>query len=76
MAREGPYHTVDRSLTAQLFQDFGSTSETITRFTDRDIEDELVNAQLTHRVGALVFAFRHLVEELTIETECVLVEYA
>ena len=52
--------TVDGSLTTQLLQDFGSTSETITRFADGDVEDELVNAQLTHGVGALVFAFRHL----------------
>ena len=65
----GKFHTVDGSLTTQLLKHFGSTSETITRFANRNIENELVDAQLTHRIRALVFAFRHLVVELTIETE-------
>ena len=56
----GKGHTVDGSLTTQLLQDFGSTSETITRFADGNVEDELVDAQLTHGVGALVCAFCHL----------------
>lgn len=52
--------TVDGSLTGQLFQHFGGTSETITRFTDGDVQDEFVDTQLAHGIGALVVAFRHL----------------
>ena len=61
--------TVDWSLTTQLLKHFGSTSEAITGLANGDVENEFVNSQLAHSVGALVFAFRHLVEELTIETE-------
>jgi hypothetical protein len=58
--REEGCHTVDRSLTAQLFQYFRSTGQSVARLADRDVQDQLVDAQLTHRVGALVIAFRHL----------------
>jgi hypothetical protein len=60
MQSVGGKHTVDGSLTGQLFQHFGGTSETITRFTDGDVQDELVDTQLAHGIGALVVAFRHL----------------
>jgi len=50
---------VDRSLTRQLFQHLCSTGETIARLADRDVQDELVDAQLPHGVRALVVAFRH-----------------
>ena len=66
--------TVDRCLTAQLFEHLRRSCETITRLSDRDVQNQLVDSQLPHRVGALVFAFRHLdlcvkMMGLTIETE-------
>ena len=36
----------NRRLTRQLFQHLGGTSETVTRLTDRDVDDELVNLEL------------------------------
>lgn len=59
------FHTVDRGLTAQLFEHLCSTGESVTRFADRDVKHELLDAQLAHRVGALVISFRlHLVREI------------
>jgi hypothetical protein len=69
--------TVDRSLTRQLLQHLRSTGQSIARLADGDVENELVDAQLSHGVGALVCAFRHLVYQmmgLTIETELWLCE--
>lgn len=43
--------TVDRSLTAQLLQHLGGTGQSVTRFTDRDVQDELLDAKLP--VGVL-----------------------
>lgn len=45
---------VDRSLTAQLFQHLGGTSQSVTRFTDGDVEDELLDAKLSHGVLGLL----------------------
>lgn len=42
--------TVDGSLTAQLLQDLGGTSQSVTRFTDGNVEDELLDAKLAHGV--------------------------
>ena len=50
--------TVNRGLTAQLLEHLSSTSESITRFADRNVEYELLDAQLAHGVGALVLSFR------------------
>lgn len=50
--------TVDWSLTTQLFKDFGGTSESVSRFADGDVEDEFLDPELPHGVGAFVFAFR------------------
>ena len=66
--------TVDRCLTAQLFEHLRRSCETITRLSDRDVQNQLVDSQFPHGVGALVFAFRHLdlcvkMMGLTIETE-------
>ena len=47
--------TVDGCLTTQLFEHFGSTSESITRFTDRDVKDKLLDAEFAHRVCGFVF---------------------
>jgi hypothetical protein len=44
---------VDGGLTAELFEHLGRTSETITRLANRDIEDELLDAELPHGVGGL-----------------------
>lgn len=52
------FHTVHRSLTAKLLQHLRGTSETVTGLADGDIQHELLNAQLAHRVLALVLAFR------------------
>lgn len=50
--------TVDRSLTAQLLEHLRSTSKSVTRLADTDVEHELLDAQLAHGVGALVLSFR------------------
>jgi hypothetical protein len=46
--------TVDGSLTAQLLQDLGGTGQSVTRFTDRDVEDELLDLELPHGVLGLL----------------------
>ena len=51
--------TVDRSLTAQLFQHLRSTGQSVTRLSDRDVEDELLDAELLHGVAALLSGFGH-----------------
>jgi len=43
-------HTIDWSLTAELFKHFGSTSESITRFADRNVQDQLVDTEFPHGV--------------------------
>jgi len=48
---------VNGSLTAQLLEHFGGTGESVTRFTDRDVEDEFLDAQLPHWVAGLVALF-------------------
>jgi hypothetical protein len=50
--------TVNRSLTAQLLEHLSSTGKSVTRLADRDVEHELLNAQLAHGVGALVLSVR------------------
>ena len=52
--------TVDGGLTGQLLEHLCGTGQSVTRLADGDVQDELVDAQLTHGVGALVIAFRHL----------------
>lgn len=52
--------TVDGGLTAQLFEHFGGTGESVTRFADGDVEDELLDAEFFHRVGGLVLVARDL----------------
>ena len=47
--------TVNRCLTAQLFQHFGCTRESVASFADGDVEDQFLDAQFPHRVLALVF---------------------
>jgi hypothetical protein len=46
--------TVDRSLTAQLLQHLGGTGQSVTRFANGDVEDELLNAKLAHGVLSLL----------------------
>ena len=46
--------TVDGGLTAQLLEHLGGTSKSVTRLADGDVQDELLDAQLTHGVGSLV----------------------
>lgn len=48
---------VDWSLTRQLFQDLGSSGQSVTRFTDRDVKDQLLDLQFTHSILSFV---RHL----------------
>lgn len=57
--RYGGRRTVYRCLTAQLLKHLGCSRQSITRFTDGNVQDELVNAQFPHGVRALVVAFRH-----------------
>jgi hypothetical protein len=47
-------HTVDRSLTAQLLEHLGGTSKSVTRLADGDVQNKLLDAQLTHGVGSLL----------------------
>ena len=46
--------TVDGGLTAQLLEHLGGTSKSVTRLADGDVQDELLDAQLTHGVGSLL----------------------
>lgn len=50
----GCSRTVDRGLTRQLLEHLGGTSKSVTRLADGDVQDELLDAQLTHGVGSLV----------------------
>ena len=47
---------VDGSLTRQLLENLGGTSKSVTRLTNRDVQDELGDAELAHRVARLVLA--------------------
>jgi hypothetical protein len=42
--------TVDWSLTTQLFEHLCGTSKSVTRFTDGDVEDQLLDAKLPHGI--------------------------
>jgi hypothetical protein len=44
---------VDGGLTRQLLENLGGTSKSVTRLTDRDVQDELGDAELAHGVGSL-----------------------
>ena len=43
---------IDGCLTGQLFQNFGSASQTIARLTGTDIETELLNVDFPHGIGS------------------------
>lgn len=45
---------VDGGLTRQLLENLGGTSKSVTRLTDRDVQDELGDAELAHGVARLV----------------------
>lgn len=45
---------VDGGLTRQLLEHLGGTSKSVTRLADGNVQDELLDAQLTHGVGGLV----------------------
>jgi len=45
---------VDGGLTRQLLKHLGGTSESVTRFTDGDVQNELLNLQLPHGVVDLL----------------------
>jgi hypothetical protein len=54
ISREGRIAlTVDWSLTRKLLEHLGGTSKSVTRLTDGDVEDELLDAKLLHRVLSL-----------------------
>ena len=46
--------TVDGRLTTQLLKHFGSTSKSVSRLADGDVEDDFLDAEFTHRVCALI----------------------
>ena len=50
--------TVDRSLTTELFQHLCGTSKSISRLSDGNVQHDLLDAQLLHRVG-LLSGFSH-----------------
>jgi hypothetical protein len=47
-------HTVDGALAAQLLQHFGSSGQSVAGFTDGDVEDEFLDAQIAHGIVALL----------------------
>jgi hypothetical protein len=47
---------VDGGLTRQLLENLGGTSKSVTRLTNRDVQDELGDAELAHGVARLVLA--------------------
>ena len=47
-------HTVHRGLTRELLEHLGSTGEPVTRLADRDVQDELLDAELPHGVLGLL----------------------
>lgn len=47
--------TVYGCLTGKLFEHLGGTSESVTRLADGDVENQLLDLQLPHGVGGLVF---------------------
>lgn len=42
----------DGGLTGKLFEDLGGTGKSVTRFTDGDVDDELLDSELLHRVDS------------------------
>jgi hypothetical protein len=56
----GDRRTVDGGLTRELLEHFGRTGQSVTRLANGDVQDQLVDVQLAHGIGALVIAFRHL----------------
>lgn len=46
--------TVDGGLTRQLLKHLGGTGESVTRFTDGDVQNELLNLKLPHGVAGLL----------------------
>jgi len=46
--------TVDGGLTAQLLQHLGGAGQPVTRLADGDVQDELLDAELPHRVLGLL----------------------
>ena len=51
--------TVDWSLTRQLFEHLCGSGQSVTRLSDRDVEDKLLDAELLHGVAALLSGFSH-----------------
>lgn len=47
---------VDGSLTGELLEHLGGTSKSVTRLSNGDVQNELLNAELAHGVGGLVLA--------------------
>ena len=43
-------------LVSELFQHLGGSGQTITRLTNTVVDDELVNFQLSHGIGLLIFS--------------------
>jgi hypothetical protein len=41
---------------SELLQDLGSTSKTITRFTNAAVDNQLINLKLTHGILELIFS--------------------
>ena|ERR1700686_4682287 len=50
------YLAVDRSLTAQLFQDLGCSGQSITTLANRDVEDEFLDFDVPHGICGFFIA--------------------
>lgn len=53
------YRTVDWGLTRQLLEHLGGTGQSVTRLSDGDVEDDLLDLQLPHGVGGLLGGVSH-----------------
>jgi hypothetical protein len=52
-------------LTGQLFQHLGGTGKSVTRLADRDVQDELLDAELPHGVLGLLGRLKSILLDLS-----------
>jgi len=60
--------TVDGGLTRKLLEHLGGTSKSVTRLADRDVQDELLDAELPHGVLGLL-GLQFIVLELIVDMQ-------
>lgn len=60
--------TVDGGLTRKLLEHLGGTSKSVTRLANRDVQDELLDAELPHRVLGLL-GLQSIVLEMIVDMQ-------